>query len=302
MDLDRLLGELDIEVELFATCEVANGWRLHLPKPPATMVHFVLRGSGRVTVLGGESHDFCPQHLGVIPKETEHVLAVGAADHDVVVPVSPARGEVPHIVAGETGELQVACGLVSLQYGTLGLFDHLHDALIVDLSKSPRMTGVFETLLDEQSNPGAGSSALTAALMQQCLVQVFRVLHEDPDSSLPWLSALSDPRLSAVIDRVVRDPGADHTVESLASVAALSRSAFAKRFTDVVGVSPMALVRRVRLDRAAHRLLTDREASMEQVASSVGFSSRSQFSKAFRVQHGVSPSAWRTQRAGDVGA
>ena len=61
--------------------------------------------------------------------------------------------------------------------------------------------------------------------MTQLLVYMFRVLGEQSESSLAWLNALDDPRLAKAIDRILEDPGAMHSVESLADVACMSRSA-----------------------------------------------------------------------------
>jgi AraC family transcriptional activator of mtrCDE len=49
-------------------------------------------------------------------------------------------------------------------------------------------------------------------------------------------------------------PADDHSVESLAQVACLSRSAFATRFTSTVGKSPMQVLRELRLRQAMQQL------------------------------------------------
>jgi len=88
----------------------------------------------------------------------------------------------------------------------------------------------------------------------------------------------------------------DHTVDSLAKAAAMSRSAFAERFAAAFERSPMSLVHHVRMQRA-HQLLTQNGSlSIEEVANRVGYSSRSHFSRAFKNHHGVSPTACRVAR------
>jgi AraC-like DNA-binding protein len=80
---------------------------------------------------------------------------------------------------------------------------------------------------------------MTAALMTQCLVYLFRRLVSEPGGALPWLIALEDARLARAIDRILEDPSADHTVDSLADTASMSRSAFAEHFVAAFGRSPM---------------------------------------------------------------
>jgi len=127
--------------------------------------------------------------------------------------------------------------------------------------------------------------------MTQLLVYMFRTLGEQSEVSLTWLHALNDPRLAHAIDHILDDPGALHSVESLADVACMSRSAFSKHFHDAFSRSPMALVNHVRLERPA-KMLNTGQASIEQIANRVGFSSRSHFSRAFKKHTGISPASY----------
>jgi len=123
---------------------------------------------------------------------------------------------------------------------------------------------------------------------------MLRTLGEQPGAGLTWLNALDDPRLARAIDQVLDDPGAPHTVESLADIACMSRSAFSKHFHDAFSRSPMALVNHVRLERAA-KMLNVGLASIDQISKRAGFSSRSHFSQAFKKHTGISPAAYATQ-------
>jgi AraC-like DNA-binding protein len=111
---------------------------------------------------------------------------------------------------------------------------------------------------------------------------------------LPWLTALRDERLGRVVDRVLETPGADHTVDSLAEIAVMSRSSFAAHFAESFGRSPMSFVNDVRMHRAA-RLLAVENLSIDQVARNVGYSSRSHFSRAFKAHSGVPPKNFRAE-------
>ncbi len=295
--LDRLLFNLAIEVQPFALCLLSADWRLRLPDPADVTIHFGLQGTGLVRTSAGDAHRIAPFWLVVAPPGTRHVLESGD-DPRRERRVEVARGGQPagRIVAGspDATALIVACGAVRVRYGTsLGLFDHLHEVLAVDLSVFPGARLALEGILAEQSKSGPGGSAMTAALMTQCLVYLFRRLCGGSQCTLPWLSALEDPRLARAIDRILRDPGSDHTVESLAGAASMSRSAFAKRFTTAFGRSPMSLVHHLRMQRASRLLAQNGCLSIEEVAGRVGYSSRSHFSRAFRKHHGVSPTASR---------
>jgi transcriptional regulator GlxA family with amidase domain len=146
--------------------------------------------------------------------------------------------------------------------------------------------------MDEQAGDSPGKPVIQGAIMTQLLVYMLRELGEQSGSSLTWLTALDDPRLARAIDHILDDPGGLHTVESLADVACMSRSAFSKHFHDAFSKSPMALVNHVRLERAAKMLSTGQH-SIEQIGRRVGFSSRSHFSRAFKKHTGSSPASYQ---------
>jgi len=299
MLIDKLLSNLSVHVEPFALCMISEGWRLHLPGPPLLLFHFVLEGSGTLYGPRGDAHPMFPSHLAVVPIGAKHTLeSLGDIHSELRIDAPPAGEQVCRIVAGSTEQphLIVGCGLVTVRYGpSLDLFDHLHDTLSVDLSGVPEMRSAFEGILAEQSGTVPGSHAMTAALMTQCLVHLFRRLSSDGEGAVPWLAALQDDRLGRVVDMIIDAPGADYTVESLAEIAAMSRSAFAEHFAACFGRSPMSFVNHVRLQRAA-QLLTLGTPSIDEIAKTVGYSSRSHFSRAFKDHSGQSPNAFRAER------
>jgi len=300
MLLDKLLSNLSVHVDPFALCTVSDGWRVCLPGPPGLLFHFVLEGNGMLYGPCGEAHPVAPLHLAVVPAGAKHALETGADIRDELRIDTPPSGEqVCQIVAGsrDRADLVVGCGIVKVRYGpSLDLFDHLHDVLAVDLSSVPEALPAFQGILAEQSRVIAGSAAMTAALMTQCLVHLFRRLPSQGEDALPWLIALQDARLGRVIDSILEAPGADHSVDSLAETAAMSRSAFAEHFAASLGRSPMSFVNHVRLQRAAQMLAVENK-STDEIARTVGYASRSHFSRAFKVHSGLSPHDFRAANA-----
>ena len=234
--------------------------------------------------------------LAVVPQGVSHALESGSVRRERRIDPPPTDAGPPdRLVAGtsEQVEMGVACGMIQARYGqSLDLFEHLPSALSVDLSGHPEVRSAFDALLREQSDPGPGSVAMQAALMSQCLVHMLRDLSEKPDGSLPWLEALRHPRLTQAIEKILADPGAHHTVGSLADRACMSRSSFASRFADAFGVPPMSFVQNVRMQRAA-RMLRNQTLPVDSVAREVGYASRSYFSRSFKKKFGVTPVAFR---------
>ncbi|MBK3636093.1 helix-turn-helix domain-containing protein [Streptomyces asoensis] len=101
-----------------------------------------------------------------------------------------------------------------------------------------------------------------------------------------------DERVRRAQALMAADPGAPHSVRSLAAQVALSPSRFAHLFAEQTGHSPMRALREVRLRHAA-RLLEGTDLSVERVASASGFASAFHFSRVFRARHGTPPGAYR---------
>jgi AraC-like DNA-binding protein len=116
------------------------------------------------------------------------------------------------------------------------------------------------------------------------------------ESDVGWLAALSDKRIGAVMRALHDAPAAAWTVEKLASVANMSRSAFAARFKARLGEAPLEYLTRWRMFRAGV-LLRSTERSLAEIASEVGYENDAALSKAFHRVVGMAPGAFRKQPA-----
>lgn len=101
-----------------------------------------------------------------------------------------------------------------------------------------------------------------------------------------------DGRVRRAEEVMAADPGAPHTVDSLAARVALSPSRFARLFTRETGVPPMRGLREARLRHAA-RLLGSTGLTVGRVAAASGFPSPFHFNRVFRERYGVPPGAYR---------
>ena len=110
-----------------------------------------------------------------------------------------------------------------------------------------------------------------------------------------WLRALSDPRIGGAVRSMHERIEQPWTVGELASVAGMSRSAFASRFKEVVGETPLDYLTRWRVYRATV-LLREGDRKLTEIANAVGYDSDGSFNKTFKRILGVTPGEYR--RAG----
>ena len=102
-----------------------------------------------------------------------------------------------------------------------------------------------------------------------------------------------DAQVAEVVAALAAGPGEPWTLDRMAGLVHLSRSALTERFRRATGHSPMRMLREVRMNRA-RTLLTKQCLAVTRVAFEVGYGSVAAFSRAFTADHGVSPLAWRT--------
>ncbi|MFI9595292.1 helix-turn-helix domain-containing protein [Nonomuraea sp. NPDC052265] len=103
-----------------------------------------------------------------------------------------------------------------------------------------------------------------------------------------------DERVRRALDLIAAEPGAQHSVASLARAVALSPSRFAHVFAAETGQTPMGAVRRARVRHAAS-LLEVTDLDVGQVAAASGFVSPFHFSRAFRREYGLPPRDYRAR-------
>ncbi|MGE0775230.1 MAG: helix-turn-helix transcriptional regulator, partial [Sphingomonadaceae bacterium] len=95
-------------------------------------------------------------------------------------------------------------------------------------------------------------------------------------------------------------PAAHWTVDKLARVAGMSRTALAVRFHELIGEPPLQCLTRLRMDMATDMLLRD-DAPVKSIAERVGYGTEAAFNRAFVRQLGTSPGRWRTDRRNALG-
>lgn len=147
--------------------------------------------------------------------------------------------------------------------------------------------------LVETEAPRAGGETILSKLSELMFLQAVRD-HIDslPEESKGWLAALRDRHIGAALRLMHGRPAENWTLDALGREVGMSRSVFAERFAEVMGVPAMQYLSNWRLQLAAN-LLQRQRMSIAQAAAEVGYESEAAFNRAFKKQVGVPPGAWR---------
>ena len=93
---------------------------------------------------------------------------------------------------------------------------------------------------------------------------------------------------------IIKDPSKDYTLEELSKKAFLSQAKLQEAFKLMYGHTVTEYIRNVRLE-AARDLISHSDLNISQIVYSIGFSSRSYFSKIFKDKYNISPSKYMKQ-------
>jgi AraC-like DNA-binding protein len=202
----------------------------------------------------------------------------------------------PRMATGRgAGPSAVAFHFRAVCLGATGLFDELREPLTTAVEGNGSLGECAEALRDESCGEAPGTRAMVEALVRRCLILVLRSW-VDGGLALHSLPSLGDPGLARAVAAMRAKPASAFTLASLAEVAGMSRSVFAERFVAGLEVPPMEYLASLRLDGAA-RLLAGSELPVKAIAARVGYRSRTSFTRAFALRHGVGPSRFRAAAA-----
>ncbi|MDQ0790395.1 AraC family transcriptional regulator [Streptomyces sp. B3I8] len=265
----------------------AGAWRIPFAPFAGAGFHIVLSGSCRLLTDDAPPRVLDVGDVVLTPHGTRHTL----------------EGPGHTAVDDANGSTSLLCGAYRLDrtrshplLTTLPEVIHLR----AQFGRHPALRSAVSLLGDELRNPQQGSVSALSTLLDLLLVYMLRAwLDDESGRGAPgWSAALADPVVGAALSAMHRDPARAWTVEELGKEAAMSRAAFARRFTGLVGQPPLAYLTWWRLSVAA-RLLKSGDTSLDSVARSVGYGSRYAFANAFKRAHGIAPGRYRLRHGGD---
>ena len=285
----------------FRGLNAGQDWAVTFPPGPGIRCYAIVDGSCRLEKAGSPAFRLSAGDVVLLTDGEPFMLAGGAAVDPVPAIAffsATDRGHVATLNGG--GDLIGLGGYFAFQSTHAGawLMDALPDVTVVnEPGAGLRLRNAIEGLMLELREPKPGGALIAEHLAQSLLVQALR-LHLAPamDRDATWLSGLSDPRISPVMTAMHVQPGKRWTLADLAQIAGMSRSAFAARFSAVVGQPALSYLTQWRMTLAAERLTTTRT-TLATLAVSLGYESEGALSTAFKRQYGQSPRAFVTRGA-----
>jgi AraC-like DNA-binding protein len=201
-------------------------------------------------------------------------------------------GDIEHRILSEQSEgAEMVCATLNIESTNRKLFlDAFPAFLALDTDSAAYIARTAEWLFEEAFGRSVTRSVVIDKLSELFLLQVIRYVIENDLVKGGVLAALTNPMMAKVISSIHSQPQVDWTVDSLAELAAMSRSKFAATFKSVLGTTPNDYLSDVRIAIAQDMLIKKKPVNL--VANLVGYEHGSALARLFRKKLGMSPKQW----------
>ena len=325
--LDSILGSIGVHSSVFFRMTLAAPWGIAIdselfhfagklggggtPRTPpdrlpgTRMVAFHVVASGECFLDVDEANHSIrlgPGDFVVLPQEHAHALKSDSGwrarpllEQLMAKPPS-ANGEWSSGGAGTTTRL--VCGAMKFDNTRtnpiLGALPPLIHVKASDDGAPSWLSLTVQHVIDELDSDRPGVESVVRRLADILFIGAVRSYVEQGihTAESGWLAAINDEQIGRVVALLHREPSRPWSVVMLADYVALSRSAFAARFSQLLGEPPLRYLTRVRLDNAAKQLRMTND-KLVVIASSAGYDSASAFTRAFERHIGMSPGMYR---------
>ena len=302
--LSDILRLMKLSGTLYFRTAFSAPWGVAVPAfENVARFHYVHRGRCFAQVANEEEAVLLEQgDLIIISHGSSHTLSdpkeVGVKTVDQVVEESGFTGQ-GALVFGEPGighETQLICGHFAFDPAAGHI---LIDALpryiqIKDYGQiSPGwLEGTLKIIGAEVGRNQLGGDLIALKLSEIIFTQAIRHYLAHEGKNREGLAGFADQQVRQALEAIHREPAKTWTVESLARVAGMSRTAFSTKFSHLVTLTPLNYLTSWRM-QLARQLLVETDASIIDVAMRSGYQSEASLGRVFKRYFNLPPAGYR---------
>ena len=289
--LSDILSLLKPRAYVTGALSAGDPWSLQLPAYQGMKCYMVVEGTCWLAMEGEPPARLQQGDCLLLPHGKPFVIAsdldLPAVDaHKIVSSVARYRGVLP-VTPGE--DFLLLGTHFDLDGGAGFLLDALPPlVLLTGDQQCASMRWGVQRLLSEMREPKVGGTLVAQQVAYTLLIDALRLYQGQSKLSPGWFAALAEPQIRAALACMHERPAHAWTLQELAHIGGVSRTAFAQLFKRVVGETPIAYLTRWRMTLATHKLRENGQTSAA-VAAYIGYESQSAFCAAFKRFSGMSP-------------
>ena len=309
--LDNLLRSIRLRSSIYFRPELRAPWGFSLGDR-GTIFHIVALGKCWLEVKSvAKPVQLSAGDFVVMPRGDSHVIR-DLPTTQVVDLFDLLKGSAPDnqgvfYAGGEGPVTRLVCGGMQFENGAtdplLAVLPPLIHVKRRGEDVAPWLRATVMHVLEELDSGRAGAAAVVTRLADILFMQAVRAYLDENihTAQSGWLAALRDQQIGRALALLHDQPHQPWTVATLADRVALSRSAFADKFTQLVGEPPLRYLTRLRLNAATTRMQWSND-KLSVIAAAAGYGSVAAFTKAFKRYLGITPGEYRrSHRTGGSG-
>lgn len=292
--LDNWLKTIHADGIVLARTRVAGPWGFNVTSRDAVMFHLVAEGRAFVRQL-----DAAPFEL----RAGELVLFPSGSAHEVTHSMRGKSIPLDKFLTLRNGVIDPAAQATTLICGQFELDQHLALPAIhalpsvvhlraADTARRTALTDTLRLLRAEVESTNFGNQIVVRNLLSALFVYFMRDWAETAAMHGDWFTAVRAPHMARALARMHEAPEISWTLDDLAKEAGLSRAAFARQFSAMVGEPPHKYLTRWRMGIAS-QLLASTDLRVSEIAARVGYQSEFSFSRTFKRMRGIAPANYR---------
>ncbi len=302
--LGEILHLLKLTGTFYCQSRLSAPWGIEVPAFEGVM-SFVMITGGRAWLSAGSETPIPVEQgdLVLLTGTCEHSLR---SDPDVVavsldaLPIRKVTEIYETLDYGGGGEVtRVMYGIVRIDHAASGmLMELLPGVLKVDSWSGEAgswLQATLQFIAREARALRPGGETVITRLADVVVIEAIRNwINTAPEADRGWLKGARDRQIGRALVAIHRAPAEDWTVESLAREAGMSRSAFAARFTELIGQPAMRYLTWWRMQLARERLKQTSQ-SLATIAAGLGYRSEPAFCRAYKRVFGEPPGQVRRE-------
>ena len=293
--LSAILTSINAVALCSISLEAGGDWGIRFAAPANIKFNVVRRGSCWLLTADQKPVQLTAGDCFVVTNGAFDLASAPSAAmvsaHDVFADSSMAAR------LGDGSDFAILGGSVRLDTvdGVL-LSDALPRILVIKGGAAAPIAWLLDQLDREWDSGAPGGQLMCNDLLRLAFIHVLRAhLAQRAADDAGWLSGLTDRHIAPVLQAVHAAPEHDWTLSELSRLAGQSRSSFAARFKQRVGVAPVDYLTRWRMRLAAGRLRRGAE-PVSSIGAALGYRSDSAFGASFRRIYGISPARYRSDQ------
>ncbi len=285
--LTDVLRRLRLRTNVFLHSSFCGAWAVGTSGQGKAAFHVIARGDCWLHLAGEAPVPLQGGDLLVFPRDAAHLISSRPAPPGPGVPLNrPAQGDTP----GPATSL--VCGYFEFDSRAWNpIVEALPEVIVLRGGEYPdmeSMDALIRLIINEAEGVRTGADVMLDRLCDALFIHVVRAVMRRAPSDAGYLAALADRHLSLALRDMHARPAEPWTVDALARAAGMSRSAFAGRFHQIVGMTPLRYLTRWRM-QLARDWLSEPGLAIIDIAERAGYGSEAAFTRAFKRVFALTP-------------